>query len=241
MGCWREAAADLSRVAELRPDDYGFWNNLDDHYLAFLAAALVEAGELEAHHRLCARIRQQFGRTDSGELATIMALVCLLVPSPEPADVVTGNRLAETGVGRYKGYLHSISRHSCKALAEYRQGQFTSAAEWALKALLQPDYCLDRELRKRAHCRRVDAYMLLAMSNYQLHQLDEASAALASGLEIAAKKLPNLESGDLGESWDEWVFAHALMREAKALIEGDAKAGGETKTSDPSSPPKDAP
>jgi len=225
MGCWREAAADLSRVAELRSDDYGFWNNLDDHYLAFLAAALVEGGELEAHHRLCARIRQQFGRTDSGELATIMALVCLLVPSLEQADVVTGSRLAETGVARYKGYLHLISRQSCKALAEYRQGQFASAAEWALKALSQPDYCLDRELRKRAHCRRVDACMLLAMSKYQLHQLDEARVALRRGLDIAENKLPKLESGDRGEFWDEWVFAQVLMREAMALMEGGANGG----------------
>ena len=94
-------------------------------------------------------------------------------------------------------------------------------------ALSQPDYCLDRELRKRAYCRRVDASMLLAMSNYQLHRLDEARVALRRGLEIADTKLPKVESGDLGESWDEWVFAQVLMREAKALIEGGAKANGE--------------
>ena len=137
-------------------------------------------------------------------------------------------------MARYKGYLHLISRYSCKALAEYRQGQFASAAEWALKAFSEPDYCLDRELRKRAHCRRVDASMLLAMSNYQLHQLDEARVALRQGLDIAENKLPKLESGDLGEFWDEWVFAQVLMREAKALIEGGSKAGSETKTRDSS-------
>ena len=83
--------------------------------------------------------------------------------------------------------------------------------------------------------------MLLAMANYQLHQLDEARAVLARGLEFANKKLPKLESGDLGSYWAEWVFAHALIREAKALIEGGAKAGDETKTRDSSALRKDAP
>jgi len=83
--------------------------------------------------------------------------------------------------------------------------------------------------------------MLLAMSNYQLHQLDEARAALKRGLQAADQKLPKLESGDLSLYWDEWVFAQVLMREAKALIEGGAKAGEETKTSDSSAVRKDPP
>ena len=82
--------------------------------------------------------------------------------------------------------------------------------------------------------------MLLAMSNYRLSRLDQALAALARGLEIANTKQPKLENGDLGRSWNGWVFADMLMREAKALIESGAKAGGETKTNDPSLR-KDAP
>jgi len=79
--------------------------------------------------------------------------------------------------------------------------------------------------------------MLLAMSGYQLSQPDEARAALARGLQMADAKLAKIESGDLGRSWPDWVFAHVLMREAKALIEGGAK----TKTSDRSVPLKDSP
>jgi tetratricopeptide (TPR) repeat protein len=241
MGRWREAAADLSRVAELRSDDYGYYNNLDDHYLVFLGAALVEAGDLEAYRRLGGRIRQRFGGTDSGELATLMAWACLLGPSPEQADMATISRLADTGVDRYQGNVHLVRRQSCKALAEYRQGRFASAAEWASRALSQPECRWDRELRRRADCRRVDASMVLAMAKYQLHQLDEARAALSRGMEIADQKLPKLESGDLGEGWDEWVFTDLLTREAKALIEGDPKTGDEGKTIGPSSPRKDPP
>ena len=83
--------------------------------------------------------------------------------------------------------------------------------------------------------------MVLAMSNYQLRQLDQARAALRRGLEIADTKLAKLESGDLGQNWPDWILAHVLMREAKALIEGGAKTGDEAKTSDSSSVRKDPP
>ncbi len=63
--------------------------------------------------------------------------------------------------------------------------------------------------------------MTLAVAHHQLKQIAEARAALAKGVEIDQTKLPKLDSGDLGEAWAEWIIAHALMREAKALIEGE--------------------
>ena len=56
----------------------------------------------------------------------------------------------------------------------------------------------------------------------------QARATLAKGVEIATTKLPKLESGDLSEKWAQWLIAHALMREAKALIESGSKTSGET-------------
>jgi len=227
-GRWREAAADFSKVVELRPDYH--------HNFNCLAAVLAELGDLEAYRRLCSQIRERFGGTESLEIATTMAWPCLMLPSPDPGDVVTNSRMADTGVRFYKGEIRLLAYQSCKALAEYRQGRFASAAEWALKTLSQPEYGWGWELRN--DIRRVGANMVLAMSNYQLHQPDQARAALARGLEIADKKLPKLESGDLGLHWPDWIFTQVLMREAKALIEGDSKAGDETKPSDPSSPPR---
>jgi hypothetical protein len=61
------------------------------------------------------------------------------------------------------------------------------------------------------------------MSCYQLGQSDETRAALTTGLEIAAAKLPKIESGDLGPYWPDRVFADMLMHEARALIEGSSK------------------
>jgi len=232
-GRWRDAVADLSKVVELRPDNYTSF--------ALLAAALLQGGDLEAYHRLCAQIRERFGGTDSEEIATVMARACLIVPSPDSKSVATDSRLADTGVRLYKGDWRLMSCQSCKALAEYRQRRFASSAEWALKALSQPEYCCDILMVKRDHYRRVEASMLLAMSNYQVHQPDEARAALRRGLEIADAKMAKIESGDLGLFWQDWVFVRVLMREARALIEGGARAGGETKTSAPSPLRKDPP
>jgi serine/threonine protein kinase len=216
-GRWSDAAADLSKMVELRPDYYlPVW---------FLAGALVGSGDLEAHRRVCAQIRKQFAGTDSPEITARMARVCLMVASPDQADAVTGSRLADTGLRLYKGDRSLFCYQSCKALAEYRQGRYASAAEWASKALSQPKYTTPYEAQD--DCRRVEANMLLAMSCYQLQRLDEAREALRRGLEIADKKLPKLERGDLGMFWPDWVFAQVLMREARALIKGGSKTGDE--------------
>ena len=70
--------------------------------------------------------------------------------------------------------------------------------------------------------------MVLAMAHYQLKQTEEARAAFARGAEIEQTKLPKLESGDIGGDWQGWIIAHALMDEAKALIEGSPATKAQT-------------
>jgi serine/threonine protein kinase/tetratricopeptide (TPR) repeat protein len=212
-GRWPEAVADLSRVVELWPNQPAFfW---------FLATALVKGGDFDGHRRLCVKIRERFGSKDTPDQAHLLAQACLMVPPSNPEDLVTGSRLADMGVRLYKGDFRLFAYQSCKALGDYRQGRFASAAEWASKALSQPQYATENEIR--ANCRRVQANMVLAMSTYKLGQRNETHEALARGLEIADTKLPKIESGDLGPYWPDWVFADVLMREAKGLIEGGAK------------------
>jgi len=62
------------------------------------------------------------------------------------------------------------------------------------------------------------------MAQHQLKLGDEARKSLAEAVELAETKLPRLESGDLGEDWPEWLIAHCLMGEARALIEDGPKA-----------------
>ena len=69
----------------------------------------------------------------------------------------------------------------------------------------------------------IEATAVLAMSQYHLQHMEQARAALAAGTETE-QKLGTLANGNLGADWVDWIIAESLMREAKALIEGDAKA-----------------
>jgi hypothetical protein len=63
--------------------------------------------------------------------------------------------------------------------------------------------------------------MVLAMALWNSNQIDDARAAFAKGIDIEQTKLPRLDT-DLGNDGVDWIIAHALMKEAKALIEGQS-------------------
>ncbi len=227
-GRWREAVADLSKVLEFEPENHG--------YYALLALLLVESGDREGYTRLCAQIRARFGgTTNDAFMAAQMAQACLLLPS-QGADLRIENFLADVAVtvGR-DNYWAKPEFQFCKGLAEYRQGHLGRVEDWMRKSLAGAgtnswDYGVE-----------VEAYMVLAMAQCRLQRVNDARASLVKGVEIEQTRLPKLESGDIGENWPDWIFAHLLMREAKALIEGSGKAGDGTKTSGPSAPRKESP
>jgi len=63
------------------------------------------------------------------------------------------------------------------------------------------------------------------MAQFRSHRQEQAQAALALGALIVETKLPKLERGHLGPGWTECVMAHALLKEAKTLIESADKPG----------------
>jgi len=69
--------------------------------------------------------------------------------------------------------------------------------------------------------RGVQAQIVLAMAQHQLRKTDQARETLAKGLETAETRFPKSGKG-LDEQWNDWIIAHALMREAKALLQADA-------------------
>ncbi len=70
----------------------------------------------------------------------------------------------------------------------------------------------------------LDSQMGMAMEQYRSKQDREAAVTLAKGVEIAESKLSKLDGGDLGNGWLDWIIAQALLREAKALLDGRARA-----------------
>src|SRR5678815_5459159 len=133
------------------------------------------------------------------------------------ADLAIVERLADGALtsAAAENNLYISYHQFTKGLVEYRQGRFVSASGWMRKSIDDPFY-------GSGHMRYVSSYMVLAMAQLQLKQHDEARAAFSKGIEIEEAKLPKLDSGYLGTEWywRDWIIAHALMNEARALIEG---------------------
>jgi WD40 repeat protein/serine/threonine protein kinase len=203
-GQWTNAIATFSKVVELEPDNYETYHPL--------AALLVQSGDAKAYQRQCAQVLARFGSTEDPVTAERMAKDCFILPFPGDASVLA--QLAETAVRLGTNHTYFIYFQFAKGLAEYRQGRFAGAAQWMSNV----------SAAGGAPSRQAEAQFVLAMAQCRLNRPDQARAALSAGVEIVEKKLPKLESGDIGQDWIDWIIARALMREAKDLIQGPLDA-----------------
>jgi tetratricopeptide (TPR) repeat protein len=203
-GQWKEAVASLKRGVESDP------TNAWAYFL--LAPILLSNGEVEEYRQLCEQIAVRCNGTNDAGQADNMAKACLIHPGCG-VDLRTVAAWAEAAValGRQSEYLPWFKL--CKALAKYRQGDFSGSADWAQQTLASAGAILERDAA---------AYLVLAMAQMKLRQGAAALIALGKGVEIVEKKLPKLDSGDLGGQWVDVVIANLLLREAKALIERDS-------------------
>jgi len=198
---WPEALTNYSKVIRLIPADHSAWH--------FLAAIFVQTGDLEGYRDHCQKILRQFGQTSDPVTGERMAKDCLVLPPPA-ADLPLIVKLADTAIaaGENKPWPYF---QFAKGLTEYRLGRFESAAEWMEKVAAA----------KGDIYRGVQAQIVLAMAQHQLRKTDQARETLAKGLETAETRFPKSGKG-LDEQWNDWIIAHALIREAKALLQADA-------------------
>ncbi len=208
LGRWEKAAADLIRVRDVNPENLQVWHDL--------AALLVASGQLDVYREHCRKSVERFGHTDAFRTAHLISKDCLILPD-SGVDLRIVDRMVDVSVAgelRWRGFS------STKALAEYRQGRFASAADWAEKTLAH---------ETRPGWVTVQTSATLAMARHQLKQSDLAQAALTSAQDIANKALPKLDSADLGEEWLDTIISHALLREATGLIQGTSETKAEAK------------
>lgn len=199
-GRWKEAAADYFKLIEFQPDNHFYYHSL--------APLLVESRDLEGYRRLCARIVAHFGGANDPTVCERMAKACLILPSSE-IDLAAVAKLAQTAVSTGTNNYFYPYYEFAKGLAEYRTGNVASAEEWMSKALAVSNPVLD-----------VEARLVLAMAQRRLNRAEDARAALAAAAADMESQMPKLEGRDLGGNWNDWIIARALMREAKALVEG---------------------
>src|SRR5258708_35307596 len=101
-----------------------------------------------------------------------MAKDCLILPCAG-ADLGIENRWAQATINLCKSERVKPWSQFCRGLAEYRQGHFENAVEWMQAVLTR---------RGDIYTRDVEALMVLAMAQKQLHQTEEARASLAAGI-----------------------------------------------------------
>jgi tetratricopeptide (TPR) repeat protein len=198
-----EAIATVQHAIAIDPADHELW-----HWLAVL---LVQTGQLDAYRENCRKSLERFGETTDPTTAHRIAKDCLMLPE-SGANSETVARMVETSMADEQ-FSRRRWFQCCKGLAEYRQNHFDSAANWMSAVLTNGGSFLVLNNQ---------AYMVLAMSQWRLQHFEQARAALAAGTKIEPE-LGTPSDGNLGEDWVDRIIAYALAREAKALIEGDAK------------------
>jgi serine/threonine protein kinase len=196
QGEWQEALTNWDLVVEYAPADHM-------GYLYF-APLLLQLDDVAGYRHCRAQILRAFGNTSDPRIAERMVKASLLLP-PTADELATIAKMADVaGHGEVNGDNWGFNLFA-KGLAEYRIGHYATAAD-----LLRNVLPLDTGSQARA-----EAYIVLAMAQYQLGQATQSHDSLAQAA-ILMNKLP--KAGRLDEEWNIWVTLHLFMREALALI-----------------------
>jgi tetratricopeptide (TPR) repeat protein len=206
-GRWKEAAADMTNSItrqEMSPAP---------HYA--LAALLIACGEVEAYRDHCQRHISIFSaRTTYPLTAARIALSWLLLPSPESQDVQTFLHWAELSVSKQPKSPLVPDFMFVEGLAAYRQGLLERAVTTLSNVV---------SLTETNPFLASEAHLTMAMSQWKLNQANSGRESLKRGADLITEKMATLESGDIGEAWVNWIIAHALLIEARTLIEGECQ------------------
>ena len=195
QGRWRKATNDVTNLVKTEPDSPNGYHTL--------APLLVACGDVPEYRRLCQHIVVHFRGAQDPYIAERMAKDCLILTS-SGADLNVVGALADVAVSKNPSYSPF---QCCKALAEYRQQRFSEAVKWADSATKDPfSYS------------KAEGYAILSMARFKSGQTNEAFIALAECGKVIEEQLPKLSKGNLGQDWRDWIIAHALQKEAKALV-----------------------
>jgi tetratricopeptide (TPR) repeat protein len=211
LGQWKEAAADYTKFAELRPTERINW---------LRAAPLpILAGDLERYREHCQEMLHQFGAGDEvsdGREAMIIK-ACLLVPGVIDDSSLPVETLAEALDDGLVPSARNKWTFAVLALAAYRSAEADKTLHWIHKSQQSQGYAEEPRVQ-------VLALLLLAMAQHQLGQTGEASQAFAEASALIEEHLPKLATGELGGAWHDWLIAEILRREAAKLIAGLTQA-----------------
>jgi WD40 repeat protein/serine/threonine protein kinase/Flp pilus assembly protein TadD len=190
LGQYERAAANFAQAIKARPDDPWAWYC---HALAKLGAE-----DQDGFRRVCADMRERFGKTTDPLTAGPLLLSCDIVEQPgaSTAELVQWGKLAASANDWLRLLGHAL----------YRDGQYEAAV---------------RQLQEweRTKPLRGDDLLFLAMAQYRLGKNDDARATVAQ----AVTWIANCERANAAGHvwyWNEQVEVRHLRREAESLLQG---------------------
>jgi len=207
LGQWKEAAADYTKLVELKPTERIDW---------LRAAPLpILAGDIERYREHCQAMLHQFDAdnevSDGREAMIIKA--CLLVPGVVDSSTFPIETLVKALDDGLVPSARSKWTYTVLALNAYRTAEADKTVHWIHKSQRSHGYAEEPRVQ-------VVALLLLAMAQHQLGQTEEASQAFAEASALVEEHLPKLATGELGGGWHDWLIAEILRREAAKLIAG---------------------
>jgi len=208
-GRFQEAASDASLALKHEP-------NHNDR-LHVLAALLAKIGDRAGYEEACRRFLATFQKTTNIYVADQLAKTCLLVPNSE-MDLKALDSLVDVALTGGTGDAFSMPFFQvCKALSQYRQGNFAEAVSWAQKPL-----------KSSSRYSHGQACAVLAMAYWRLGEKEQARAMFEKGNALSPPVIPARDTEDPGKAWLAWVYARISLDEAAALIQPSSTTGNAT-------------
>ncbi|HUA65690.1 MAG TPA: protein kinase [Alphaproteobacteria bacterium] len=204
---WLAALTNWEMVVRYAPDDHVGYQ--------YLAPLLLQLNNVDGYKACRAQILQEFGDTVHPLIAQRMIRASLILPATDDemkiiskmTDVVAGD---DTNSEVYGLNLFA------EGFAAYRMGHYEQVMQLLHRA---------KPMDIGPNC-RTELWFLMAMARFKLNRFDDARESFTNGMYDLKTKL------DLDDTWNDWITAHVLMREAAALI---GTQEYETGTTDPDS------
>ncbi|MFT4177672.1 MAG: serine/threonine-protein kinase [Luteolibacter sp.] len=209
-GRWQEASR---RFAALAYSITGV-DDADSQYLSIelqkAAAAMCEARDTTGYEALRNMAVTRFQDTQNQRLAEQIVKACLLLP----ADAAFMQRLSPLThcVSNYQKKLSHAEhfwRCCAVALAEYRKNNFEESLKWSKRAPIQSD----------TPSRDALNLSLRALAEHQLGRHAESRKSLASAASLISPRFSTPRGVfDTDGTWQSWLIARIIHREAEQLI-----------------------
>ena len=225
-GRWQKAADRYAIVVQVDQVDRAELNVIATGDLLVAQPLLIEAGDIAGYERTRKMALARLAATPFPGAAEQLLKISLLLPADESIMRMMP-RLEQLIVGSLKDYDPKANDNSwilaswrtfALALLEYRRGDFNVSMDWLEKCIAYPEHtpsCV------------AAVHILRSMNLFQLGDVTEAKAELATGQEMVEDRFRNkLELGDnktgkLGG----WIMARIFLREASSLSEASIDAG----------------